>query len=115
MYVDLHCHSHYSDGAQTPEYLVSAAFERGLSHLALTDHDCLCGIEQLWRNAPEEANLADKPGWRQLNLIAGVEISCDWNGLEIHVVGLLRELNTPALATLLSEQQHQRRQRAAAI
>ncbi|MDA9578690.1 PHP domain-containing protein, partial [Gammaproteobacteria bacterium] len=41
MYVD--CHSHYSDGAQTPEYLVSAAFERGLSHLALTDHDCLCG------------------------------------------------------------------------
>ena len=115
MYVDLHCHSHYSDGAQTPEYLVSAAFERGLSHLALTDHDCLCGIEQLWRNAPEDANLADKPGWRELNLIAGVEISCDWNGLEIHVVGLLREQNAPALATLLSEQQHQRRQRAAAI
>ena len=59
MYVDLHCHSHYSDGAQTPEYLVSAAFERGLSHLALTDHDCLCGIEQLWRNAP---NMVDYMG-----------------------------------------------------
>ncbi len=53
MYVDLHCHSYYSDGAQTPEYLVSAALERGLTHLALTDHDCLCGVEHLWKTTPE--------------------------------------------------------------
>ena len=103
MYVDLHCHSYYSDGAQTPEYLVSAALERGLTHLALTDHDCLCGVEHLWKATPRAALQADKEGWRQLNLIAGVEISCDWNGLEIHVVGLLKE------------QQNHRRQRAEAI
>ncbi len=54
-------------------------------------------------------------GWRQLKLIAGVELSCDWNGLEIHVVGLLKELRTPTLDALLSEQQNNRRQRAEAI
>jgi predicted metal-dependent phosphoesterase TrpH len=115
MYVDLHCHSYYSDGAQTPEYLVSAALERGLTHLALTDHDCLCGVEHLWQATPRDTVPAVKEGWRQLKLIAGVELSCDWNGLEIHVVGLLKELRTPTLDALLSEQQNNRRQRAEAI
>jgi len=115
MYVDLHCHSYYSDGAQTPEYLVSAALERGLTHLALTDHDCLCGVEHLWKTMPRAALPAKQEGWRQLNLIAGVEISCDWNGLEIHVVGLLKELRTPTLDALLKEQQNHRRLRAESI
>ena len=37
--IDLHCHSIFSDGSDTPEELVKMALKKGLSALALTDHD----------------------------------------------------------------------------
>lgn len=117
-YADLHCHSHYSDGTETTDFLVQAALERGVTHLALTDHDCMAGVEELWSRHAEAAEdkpeLAptDQPG---LRLLAGVEISCDWHGLEIHVVGLLRTPDEPALTTLLMAQQERRASRAVAI
>ncbi len=44
-YVELHAHSGFSfgDGASQPAELVAAAVHLGYSHLALTDHDNLCG------------------------------------------------------------------------
>ncbi|REK19265.1 MAG: PHP domain-containing protein [Actinobacteria bacterium] len=46
MAVDLHSHSTYSDGSDTPAELVSRARERGLTAVALTDHDTLEGVEE---------------------------------------------------------------------
>ena len=43
---DLHSHSTASDGALKPEELVSRAAARGLTHLALTDHDNASGVAQ---------------------------------------------------------------------
>ena len=43
-YIDLHSHSTHSDGSLTPQELVSAAAERNVSILALTDHDTVSGI-----------------------------------------------------------------------
>ena len=49
--IDLHCHSTASDGALTPAALVARAAERGVTHLALTDHDTLAGLAEAHRAA----------------------------------------------------------------
>lgn len=76
--IDLHCHSTASDGALSPSALVERAAERGVSHLALTDHDTIAGVA--------EAECA--AGIHGVNLIPGVELSCIWKSRTIHIVGL---------------------------
>lgn len=43
---DLHCHSRHSDGSATVASLVDYATRLGLSHIALTDHDTMSGVEE---------------------------------------------------------------------
>ncbi|MBR2402375.1 MAG: PHP domain-containing protein [Lachnospiraceae bacterium] len=76
--VDLHTHTTESDGSFTPEELMSEAKRTGLSAIAITDHDSISGIKKA-------APLADELG---IELIPGVELSTDYNGKEVHVVGL---------------------------
>src|SRR5215469_258619 len=47
-WAELHCHSSYSflDGASSPAELVHEAAERGLTALAITDHDGMYGVPQ---------------------------------------------------------------------
>ncbi|TFH12155.1 MAG: PHP domain-containing protein, partial [Nitrosomonadales bacterium] len=66
--IDLHCHSTVSDGLLTPTQLVGRAFTRGVSVLALTDHDDVSGLDEACRAADE----------RNITLINGVEISVSW-------------------------------------
>ena len=49
--IDLHCHSTVSDGTLTPTQLVERAATRGVSMLALTDHDDLGGLDEARRVA----------------------------------------------------------------
>lgn len=102
MKADLHCHSHYSDGQHPPHYLLREALANGLTHLAITDHDCIAAHETT--DVP--------PG---LSLITGVEISCAWEKREIHVVGLGINTGDSGLGQLLARQQASRRQRLAAF
>ena len=51
MSVDLHTHSNRSDGSDEPAELVRKAAGRGLTAVALTDHDTLEGIDEA-RRAP---------------------------------------------------------------
>ena len=78
--IDLHVHSNYSDGTCTPEELILLAKEKGLAAMALTDHDTVNGIipalEALQKNETD------------LELIPGAELSTDFQGNEIHMVGL---------------------------
>jgi predicted metal-dependent phosphoesterase TrpH len=98
---DLHSHTHFSDGTLSPQQLLSRAAERGVTHLAITDHDYLS------RPAPDTINsIANLP-----HLIDGVEISSLWNGREIHVVGLFVSASDSALKALLLQQQLLRWQR----
>ena len=53
--IDLHTHSIYSDGTNTPGELVAMANERGLTALALTDHDTVGGIAELFEAAASTA------------------------------------------------------------
>lgn len=99
MILDLHCHSYYSDGKHSPEFLLQLASEMQISHLAITDHDCCLAYEK-YRDAANG-----------IKLIAGVEISCAWEGREIHIVGLCIDVTNPELCNLLSSQLQQRRVR----
>ena len=103
MKVDLHCHSFFSDGKQSPDFLVNRAIENGVTHLAITDHDCTDGLDAI---------AVDTTG---ISIVPGVEISCHWNALEIHVVGLLVDPAADDLRRLLTAQQLSRRQRIQAI
>jgi len=99
---DLHCHSHYSDGKHAPAELLARARENGLTHLAITDHDCVAGFAEISGDA-------------NLRLIPGVEISCAWGSRELHVVGLGIDAGDSGLIALLERQQASRRDRIGAI
>jgi predicted metal-dependent phosphoesterase TrpH len=103
MKFDLHCHSHFSDGSHSSEFLIKRAIANKVTHLAITDHDCV----EVFNQPPQVP--------QELTLIPGVEISCDWKGQEIHVVGLGINVETPQLKTLLTKQQQSRRERAATM
>lgn len=81
MAVDLHVHSTASDGSETPSKVVELASEAGLTAVALTDHDTLEGVEE----AREEADR------RGIELIPGVELSCEWDRGGLHLVVLFLE------------------------
>lgn len=103
--IDLHCHSRASDGKLTPAELVARAGSRGVSHLALTDHDTLDGLAEA-RAAAVAAGV---------ELINGIELSCLWKTQTIHVVGLDFDAASPALLAAVAEQADNRWRRAAMI
>lgn len=75
---DLHCHSTASDGMLSPADVVARAHAKGVTTLALTDHDGLSGLS-------EAADAAKSLG---LDFINGTEISVEWNDHSVHIVGL---------------------------
>jgi predicted metal-dependent phosphoesterase TrpH len=75
--IDLHTHSVYSDGTNTPAELVTMADERGLSALALTDHDGVGGIPELL-TAAQTASVEAVPG---------IELSAECEKGTMHVLG----------------------------
>lgn len=85
--IDLHVHSNASDGTFTPTQLVTEAKKAGLSAFALTDHDTTDGVA-------EAAMAAEKAG---IELVPGVELSTEYEGKEIHVLGLYIDITNEAL------------------
>lgn len=81
MAVDLHVHSSASDGTDAPDVVVAKAAAIGLKAIALTDHDTLSGIPAARRAA---ADLA-------IELIPGVELSVDHNGVKAHLLAYFVE------------------------
>ena len=75
--VDLHCHSNASDGLLPAAEVARRAVQNHVDILALTDHDDITGL-------PAARVVADEAGMRFIN---GVEISIEWGGLQIHVLG----------------------------
>ncbi len=76
MQVDLHIHSNYSDGSDTPEQIVKQAREKRINLIALTDHNTIEGIDEF-----KQACLK----YQQPSL-AGIEISTNLHGHEVHLL-----------------------------
>lgn len=91
--IDLHTHSTESDGTLTPEELMQLAADSGLSAIALTDHDTVGGLKKA------------KPAARVLGieLVPGIELSTDYNGTEVHMLGFYIDDTNPAFLAKLQE------------
>ena len=85
--VDLHVHSTESDGTLTPEDLVAEAKKAELAAFALTDHDTCQGVGKAMP-------LAASAG---IELIPGIELSTDYHGKEVHIVGLYIDIENEQL------------------
>ncbi len=75
---DLHVHSTFSDGTLTPTQLVEEARRCGLAAVALCDHNTVAGLPEF---------LAAAEG-TQMQAVPGIEFSTDYEGTELHVLGL---------------------------
>ncbi len=91
--IDLHTHSTASDGSYSPQALVELAASRGLSALALTDHDSISGCDEASRAA---ASLG-------LRFIRGVEIEIEFKPGEFHLLGLGFRGSPPCLVEALKD------------
>ena len=92
---DLHTHTSFSDGRLTPEELVSAAKEVGLSYLAITDHDTVDGIRHLYEQGLYPS--------KTLRIIPGIEFSCEVDEHDVHILGYGFNIYDQELAEKVNE------------
>ena len=100
-FVDLHLHSHFSDGTYSPAELAAQARRCGLAAIALTDHDSLEGC-------PGTAVACAAAG---IEFIAGTELTAEQDGNELHLLGYFLEAENPSLLVQLARFQAVRQDR----
>ncbi|MBN1515003.1 PHP domain-containing protein [Candidatus Sumerlaeota bacterium] len=77
--IDLHLHSKYSDGSDTPAELIEQAKRIGLTAIALTDHDTVNGFSSLLEAAQDS----------KLRVLGGVELSLEYREHSLHMLAYL--------------------------
>ncbi|MFC2315314.1 MAG: PHP domain-containing protein [Selenomonas massiliensis] len=92
---DLHIHTTFSDGKDTPEEIVEAAKAAGLRYIAITDHDTVEGVTALY----ESGHYASST----LRIIPGVGFSAGDEQHEIHILGYNIDLYDAGLQEKLEE------------
>ena len=101
--IDLHVHSTESDGTLTPKDLVAEAKKAGLAAFALTDHDTCQGVGKAMPCAASAG----------IELIPGIELSTDYHGKEVHIVGLYIDIENEQLLKKTAEYRKCRSERNA--
>jgi predicted metal-dependent phosphoesterase TrpH len=103
--IDLHTHTNFSDGTDSPTQLINKALAAGITVLGLTDHDSISG----W----QEAVTALRPG---ISLVPGAEISCQTpDGISVHILGLLFDSENLELMSTMQATRENRHGRMAKI
>lgn len=98
---DLHTHSIYSDGTYTPQEIIDSAVHIGLSAVALCDHNTVDGLCEFLAAADD----------KNIQAIAGAEFSVDYNGTELHLLGLyIPEKSFDKVADLMDDVNEKKRQ-----
>lgn len=99
---DLHCHTRLSDGSLGIEEIITFALKKGLSTIAITDHDCLAGTVR-------GKVIGARHG---LQVIPGVELSstCEEIDKNIHILCYLPD--SPDMLEGLCKRNSQARKRA---
>lgn len=112
MRADLHTHTSFSDGTDSPSALILQSVAAGLNVVAITDHDTMAG----WGEA-EEA-LASLPSSVSLGLMRGTEISCARLmpqyriPVTVHLLSYLHDPHDPELNRVLAGSRDSREGRA---
>ena len=102
--IDLHTHSNVSDGSFSPSALIGEAAKRGVSAIALTDHDSIGGLKEA-----EQAAFG-----QNIRFIPGVELQILWNsdtGGEFHLLGLGINKPSPGFFAAVEELNRRRENR----
>lgn len=84
-YADLHIHSNYSDGKLTPEEIVNEARSLGVKSISITDHDSISS----------QYNVKKK--YDDINIISGIELSTEYDNLELHILGYFIDIKNEKL------------------
>jgi len=100
-FADLHIHSVFSDGKFSPEKLAEMAYKAGLKGIAVTDHDTVAGIKKARLRGTELG----------VEIISGVELSCEIDGCEIHILGYFAPGREDELEQKLEWYQQKREER----
>jgi len=101
-YVDLHIHTKHSDGISSVDEVLEAALAQGLQAISITDHDTVDAY-------PAAMERAAALG---IELIPGVEVSCNLGQTDIHVLGYCMDTENRALREKLQEMKDARFVRA---
>lgn len=99
--VDLHLHTTHSDGSLSPADVIALAHKAGVTALAITDHDITTGI-------PDAIATGRELG---IEIIPGIEVSSQYGGSELHVLGYFldwQDAELGARLTTLRESRHRR-------
>ncbi len=105
--IDLHSHTHYSDGHLSPQELIDRAHNMQVDVLAITDHDTVDSISEAMDYQAQQK--------RQLQIVPGVEISTSWHNFDIHILGLNVDFKDDVFLKRLGEQSARREDRALQI
>ncbi|MCK5579697.1 MAG: PHP domain-containing protein [Candidatus Omnitrophica bacterium] len=76
-FADLHIHTCFSDSSSSPQDVVRQAVAQGLSCIAITDHDTVDGVMPTVQAAQDY----------DLEIVSGVELSCEVDNKDIHILG----------------------------
>ncbi len=99
--VDYHIHSYYSDGTMSPVELVRKYHDDEYEIISITDHDGIGGIQ--------EALIAGEA--LKIKVVPGIELSTEYHGHEIHLLGYYFDTQNPQLIEKLNELRESRRRR----
>lgn len=82
-FADLHIHTFYSDSTSSPQEVVEDALKAQLSCIAITDHDIVEGV----------APTMEAARGHDLEVIPGIELSSEFEGVDIHILGYFIDCN----------------------
>lgn len=89
--LDLHMHSYFSDdGELSPEAIIDKAIKNGLDLISITDHNSVKA------NSVALEYIKDK----NISYIPGIEIDCQYNGLNLHLLGYNFDFTKSCFANL---------------
>ncbi|MFC4023587.1 PHP domain-containing protein [Oceanobacillus longus] len=103
--MELHIHSTFSDGEQTPEEILRLAKEENIQVLSFTDHDETGAYKQ-------SRELASELG---IQLIPGIELNTDGEDGELHILGYFFDHDHPRMVKHISWRKEERRRWAREI
>lgn len=103
---DLHTHTNYSDGLDSPTDLIDKAINKGLDGIAITDHDTVDAI-------PGALEYIKK--LKNFQIIAGIEFSSFYSKSEVHILGYFIDINNENLLKIIGKIKSSRWDRGIAI
>ena len=105
MPADLHLHTKFSDGTNSPSDVVSLAHSLGIDTISITDHDTIDGLSEAI-NAGKLLNIT---------VIPGIEFTAEVGSTELHILGYFFDINNENLLAVLNKVQNGRKDRIVRI